>query len=336
MSFDTSRLYSTLLTSRLQQDNPALYQIIYQLIGALSSAQQSINSFVGLIDSSDTNNNVVNNIYQIITSRGGGESNNRPPIPGLTGPKGDTGASGASLPGPLGIIKHYVETYPRYVPFPGPVGSTGATGAQGPLGSFINIRNYEVYKRTIQLFQGSSSPTSSGALTYLGTQTTAGAAQLDFTSLISATYNKYIFDFENVLPATDNADLLMRTSTNNGSSYDAGGSDYAYADFVNNTGSFSTDDVCSAAASSIKIAPTMDNGSTTGGFNGSLSLFNPLNASQYKSCDFKGSAFLNDNQFYSIDGSGWRLATADIDAVRFLMSSGNIIGTIRMYGVVKS
>jgi hypothetical protein len=334
-SFDSKRLYSALLNTGLQSKDPALYQVIYQLINVMVGAQNSISSLSG--SSGDTNVTEINNTYQIITgSKTGGAAQNRI-VPGPQGVKGDTGASGPSLPGPLGIIKHYVETYPRYVPFQGNQGNQGTTGAQGPLGSFINIRNYEIYKRTIQLFQGSSSSNSSGSYQYLGSQTASASASLNFTSLISSLYNKYIFDLENIILATDNVDLLMRTSTDNGATFDNGAGNYGYASYLNNTGAFSTNGVSSASATSVRLIPDADNAAGSGSICGSIELINPLNTTVYKHVNYHLSYKNNDNQFYNLTGSGWRLATADIDAVQFLASTGNITsGTIRMFGVKNS
>lgn len=332
MAFDTSRLFSTLLVSKLQQDNPALYQVIYQLISALKDVQSVVNSGSGT--AGDTTITNIEQFFQIGGSDGDGGGEGLI-VPGPVGPSGATGATGPSG-GILATIFEDSEDEARYPPIAGPQGNAGTTGAQGALGNTMYPNDGEDGETGYILLQERTASSPSG-LVFLGSQTGSASATLDFTSLISATYNEYIFEFENILPATDNVDLLMRTSTDNGSTYAASAGDYRYADFVNNTGSFSTDDVCSASDSAIKIAPTMDSGSSTGGFCGTLKLYNPLNATQNKSVTFSGSAFLNDNQYYNIQGSGWRIATADIDAVRFLMSSGNIAsGTIRMYGVKNS
>lgn len=336
MSFDTKRLYQALLNTGLQNKDNPLYQVIYQLIGALTAAQTTINTLVSSSSSTTNNTSQINNIYQIFGSDdGGGDADI---IPGSKGDTGLTGATGAT--GPEGVMAYYGldgedgETYPSQQ---GPQGNPGTTGSTGGTGASIPYDEIIEEFNIMQLVSSSGGSSTPSGLVFLGSQVASASATLDFTSLISSTYNVYIFEFENILPATDNVDFLMRTSTDNGSSYDAGASDYQFANFVNNTGSFSTDDVCSAGATAIKIAPTIDSGSTTGGINGYAKLYNPLNASQYKSVEYHVNGFLNDNQFYNQIGSGWRVATADIDAVRFLMSSGNIAsGTIRMYGVKNS
>lgn len=334
MAFDVNRLYAQLNITGLQQKEPALYQVILQLIRALSDTIISVGAISGSVTNNITTdgNTIINQI--LFGSDDGGDGGLV--IPGERGPAGTNGTTGAQgAIGPVVFIEDGIDGLDgQNIPQPGAQGIQGNTGPTGPP-VFLVADPYIPDELIIPGPKGDTGSGSNSGLVFLGVQTTAGAASLDFTSLISSTYNKYIFEFENILPVTDNVELWMRTSTNNGSSYDAGGSDYAYADYVNNTGAFSTNGVSSAGASAVVVMPSIDNGSTTGGINGHLELFNPLNATQYKSVGYQVNGWLNDGQFYNCVGSGWRVATADIDAVRFMMSSGNIIGTIRMYGVAK-
>lgn len=67
-----------------------------------------------------------------------------------------------------------------------------------------------------------------GAWIRLSTQAASASAQIDFISL-STTYIDFVVLFDDVLVATDNNVLQVRTSTDNGSTYDAGASDYGWA-----------------------------------------------------------------------------------------------------------
>jgi hypothetical protein len=128
----------------------------------------------------------------------------------------------------------------------------------------------------------------------------------------------------NILPATDNTDLLFRTSTNNGSSYDAGASDYKYNVLG---GSIAT-------ATSIVIANNLYNAQPSSGY---MFLFSPSTATR---CNIFSNFITHQTAVGAPETeviSGYRDSAADVDAVRFLMSSGNITsGTIRMYGIVNS
>ena len=175
-TFDSKRLYSALLNSGLQVKDPALYQVIYQLIGALVGTQNSINSgFVGGGSSSSTVSEITN-IFQIISGTRTESSSPNRVVPGPQGAKGDTGAAGATgatLPGPLGIIKHYTEMYPRYTPIVGNQGNPGTTGAQGPMGAVITPRYVEMSRKFFQIFQGSSSSSGGKLVQVVNTETGA-------------------------------------------------------------------------------------------------------------------------------------------------------------------
>lgn len=338
MAYDANKLFAQLQNTGLQNKDNPLYQLIYLLIQALGGTQGDVTRISSLINNI-TNNTIDSSIInQFIMSGGDSGGDDGLIVPGPVGPTGATGSSGATGPAyPVFPFPEDGEDGNQYPPIVGPQGNPGTTGPTGPIAPMIPSNEEYHEENIIQVIQQSTGSSSPSGLVLLGSRTASASATLDFTSLITSAYDVYVFEFENILPATDNVDFLMRTSTDNGSNYDSGAGNYQYAQFVNNTGSFSTDDVCSAADTAIKIAPTIDNGSTTGGINGFLKLYNPLNATQYKSVGFHVNGFLNDNQFYNIQGSGWRVATADIDAVRFLMSSGNIAsGTIRMYGIKNS
>jgi hypothetical protein len=69
-------------------------------------------------------------------------------------------------------------------------------------------------------------------LVLLESETASASASLDFTAFSSA-YDVYLFQFINILPATDAANFLFRVSTDGGSSFSATG--YEYVDIVNST-----------------------------------------------------------------------------------------------------
>jgi hypothetical protein len=62
-------------------------------------------------------------------------------------------------------------------------------------------------------------PFTSGALVYLDTKTASGSPTLDFTSLMSSTYDDYVLIYENVVPATSGAKLLVLLSSDNGATW---------------------------------------------------------------------------------------------------------------------
>lgn len=140
----------------------------------------------------------------------------------------------------------------------------------------------------------------SPGLVLLEQHTASASATLDFTTFISATYDEYIFELIDLILATDNVSLLMRMSTDGGSSYAAGASDYAYA-YNHSTSAFSAG-VGSNGTTSIDLTGGIDNAANNGP-NGSVKLLKP-GGSGHKNVLFHTSGIKNDNNFYNKNGGG--------------------------------
>ena len=90
------------------------------------------------------------------------------------------------------------------------VGMLNATGTPGS-GNFL---------------RGDGTWNAAGGLKMISNTDISSAATYNFTGFTAASYEHYQFHLQNLIPATDNVHFLCRTSTDGGSSYDAGGSDY--------------------------------------------------------------------------------------------------------------
>jgi len=172
-------------------------------------------------------------------------------------------------------------------------------------------------------------------LVFLEEKTASASATLDFTTCISSVYDTYEIVFVNVLPATDGAQLLMRMSTDGGSSYDSGGNYQASLWAWHNTaGGFSGE---ASGATSLKVTITMDNTDANyPGADGTIRLYNP-GSNKYKQVAGQTSFRDSANGQTSCTFKGTYLSTTAVNAFRFLFSSGNITsGTIRVYGLAKT
>jgi hypothetical protein len=161
--------------------------------------------------------------------------------------------------------------------------------------------------------------------------TASASATIDFTG-IDSTYDEYMVTINRVVPATNDAILLMRTSTNNGSSYDDTASDYEYS-IINIYAGSTVDSYTSTTATSIKINEFgTSSTASNGGLSGSLSFFSPATVARF----FVSYRVVYSDSSDPIQDSGFgvRMATgADVDAIRFLMSTGNIAsGTFVLLG----
>lgn len=165
----------------------------------------------------------------------------------------------------------------------------------------------------------------------LGTATASASATLDFTSLITSTYDTYDFVLKQLRVSTINSQILLRTSTNNGSTYDAG-TGYVWTNGKVKVGaSPSIAYTGTGTDGSIELVDVTDNaaGDATSGI---LTIVNPLNATAFKMISWD-VMYQDSSVVYNIKGTGYRNSTADIDAIRFLPSTGTFTsGEIDVYG----
>lgn len=131
------------------------------------------------------------------------------------------------------------------------------------------------------------------------------------------------FDLSFVAPVTDNVDLWMRTSTDNGSTYDSGASDYQYLLQESTVGGAVAISGSSAADAKIVLARGLGNAVNENGA-GTIRIHYPGNA-QYCYIEWTFTyRWQGSGTLIKVVGGGNRLSAGNVDAVRFLMSSGNM------------
>jgi len=210
------------------------------------------------------------------------------------------------------------------------IGSTGGTPAAATLtaGTGITITN-AANSITIAASSGS------GAWTKISSSTASSSATIDFTSLTNA-YMMYMVVIDRALPATDAVAFQMRASTNNGSSYYST-NEYSYANMIAwaADGSYISRGGTGAAACLMtgNDANYYVGNATNEGITGTFFLYNPSGTSYGRttgsfSYTEPGGALRECSHAGRIDQA------ADIDAIRFMFSSGNIAsGTFTLYGL---
>jgi hypothetical protein len=178
-----------------------------------------------------------------------------------------------------------------------------------------------------------------GALVLLEQHTASASTSLDFTTCISSTYDEYIIEVLNLLNATDGTNIVMRVSTDGGSTYvsSASYSNAAYR-FIGTAAAAGT----GPANTSMGIdgtggADTLKN-TATYGLCGTYRLFNPGSASLYKRLVGTGSTFAaSSSELEGFTVTSAYLSATAVNAFQFLALSGNLAsGTVRVYGVAKS
>lgn len=177
-------------------------------------------------------------------------------------------------------------------------------------------------------------PAGGGALVLLEQHAAAASASLNFTTAISATYDEYLIEFVNVIPATNAVKLYMRMSTNGGASYDAG-ANYSWhawgANRFTGGGSAGLD----SGATQIQMQNSAGDNTSTAGIIGSARLFSPGSTALHKAV--RGTlGFLTSGTVESAEFTGSYRSLTAVNAFQFLFSAGNITsGIIRVYGVAK-
>jgi hypothetical protein len=176
--------------------------------------------------------------------------------------------------------------------------------------------------------------------TLIESQTASTSATLDFTTSIDGTYDFYEFEIVDIWgDTTGGVALHLRTSTDGGSSWDASSGAYQYTRRCETGGGVFVENGGGTTATEVRTTQSADFADTTDiGLFGTVTMFGHADATA--DTGFHGRITYMDNTgtYHEIcDFSGTRESAADVDGVRFLMSSGNIqSGTIRLWGISKS
>jgi hypothetical protein len=163
-------------------------------------------------------------------------------------------------------------------------------------------------------------------------------AQLDFSLTAWTAFRTLQFIFEGIWPATNQVSLLMRTSSNGGASFDVGGNDYSWSTGGSvNGGAFAQgaiNDFHIRIAGHNTATGNISNNSGLGGYSGVIHLYERLLSNWGRITAEGGYVSAFNNEPTQQTTFGFRKNAADIDAVRFVFSSGNIAGgIIQVYGI---
>jgi hypothetical protein len=194
---------------------------------------------------------------------------------------------------------------------------------------------YDGTNMQMQSTLGNAASGTSGALVLLEQYTASSSTSLDFTNCISSTYDTYEIHLVGVVPASGGVTLDVRYSTNGGSSYDSTAiydeNEWRFANGVGSGGGGSSGGTSIPLGRSDTLSA-----STNYGLHGKLTLHVLNNASKYPTLFGALSFFSNGSALTEHVTNAVYKSTTSINAIRFLMSSGNIAsGTIRCYGLAK-
>jgi hypothetical protein len=174
---------------------------------------------------------------------------------------------------------------------------------------------------------------SPGSTTLISSATASDSANIEFL-LDNTKYSGYYLLFDSVIPSTDNVPLLMRFSSDGGSTFDSGAGDYQYSARSVATNGTATDQ-SSAGDSAINVSANVGNATGETGVNGTLDLVS--SGDGRPSVRWQISRTSGAGIFIQNWGAGEREATVEVDAIQLLYDTGNIAsGKVYLYGLEKS
>ncbi len=173
-----------------------------------------------------------------------------------------------------------------------------------------------------------------GAWTLIETQVASSSATIDFTTSIDSTHNLYAITLTNIIPASTATEVHLVTSTDGGSNYDVGAADYEWHHMIPTSGAGTYTGNNGGADEDIQIAANVQSSASEGGFSGVIYMYNPSNSATHTNFTWQGANSVGARHQVSF-GAGRRKSVTDVDAIRFLMSVGNITsGTFKLYGIL--
>lgn len=178
---------------------------------------------------------------------------------------------------------------------------------------------------------------ATGNMVLISSQTASNSASISFTTGIDSTYKEYQFWFVDIHPRTDNVNFTFQTSTDNGSNYNVTLTSTYFVAFHNEGDtqavlSYDTNFDMAQSTSFVSLAHAIGNGADEI-CAGSFSLFNPASTTYVKHYIARVSNLYYTDYAFDINSAGYFNTTSAINAVQFKMSSGNMDGTILMYGI---
>ena len=178
-------------------------------------------------------------------------------------------------------------------------------------------------------YRGGLPSDARGSQILLSTVTASSSSSADFSGNIDSTYKMYRLEGSNITVSVDTADIHFKASTDGLSSF------VNFANHVQTLSSGSSSYSATNSASQNRI-PVVSGAGTGTGENVSFNIFidNPSNATLYKNCYGQSSQYSSVPVANGGAFIGATLTASAIDSFRVEPASGNISGTIKLYGIL--
>ena len=185
-----------------------------------------------------------------------------------------------------------------------------------------------------------------GDLVPIKTLTASSSSTLSFVDgssdvVLDSTYPIYVFKFINIHPATNDVEFQFNFSIDSGSNYNVTKTTTAFESYHKEDGSaqdvayLSGSDLAQSTSNQKLTRRTGNNNDESA--SGYLYLFNPSSTTFVKHFISRVHSYHQSDIAYTMFVAGYGNTTSAIDAVNFVMSSGNIdSGKIKLYGIKDS
>ena len=182
-------------------------------------------------------------------------------------------------------------------------------------------------------------PNAEDGITFISSQTASNSASISFTSGLTSTYKAYKFVFSNIHPRTNNVRFKFNMSTDGGSNYNATKTttmfiaDHFEDDSITEFGYDTGSDLSQSTSDQTLNAAGGFANDADASLAGSLLLFNPASTTYVKhfiaNVEYYGDSDITISNYCA----GYANTTSAVNALIFRMDSGNMDGTIYLYGI---
>lgn len=177
------------------------------------------------------------------------------------------------------------------------------------------------------IFIASDVTASAGALTFINSVTVTGASSASINNCFSSTYANYLVTYSTTNTVSADLGVRLRVSTTDNTTTNYNAQQY----YANVTGA--------AGGGNQNVTGntyfTMNAGGGTRANDGAMWLFSPQLAVTTKASALQ-LVLDNGGPYYQQNTTCYFAAATQFDGISFIISSGNMTGTIRVYGVANS
>lgn len=178
---------------------------------------------------------------------------------------------------------------------------------------------------------GGGSSSNVGPWAFLQLQTTSGSS-VQFTGLISATYEMYQLQIDGMVVGTSGATLGVQVSTNNGVTWITTG--YNWVTISAKAGDASAGVDSNSNDSSFNLFPSAAGLSSGLPTSAEVMIYGVSSASGQTQVTFNAAANRATNNVYTVQGAGKITNTAAVNAVQLISTTGVIsVGNVILYGL---